>query len=97
MDDDATRAHAALINAYVHTRLASSLFKAEDLLRYDEGWDGPLLIGHTNGGVARVGKTKAVDTIESGPVFGTHASAWYARRYGWTVSSASMSAARRRR
>jgi N-methylhydantoinase A/oxoprolinase/acetone carboxylase beta subunit len=58
------------------------LFKAEDLLRYDEGWTGALLVGHTNGGVARVGKTKAVDTIESGPVFGTHAAAWYARRYG---------------
>ena len=65
VDDDATRAHAALINASVHSQLAGSLFTAEDLLRYDEGWDGPLLIGHTNGGVARVGKTKAVDTIKS--------------------------------
>jgi N-methylhydantoinase A/oxoprolinase/acetone carboxylase beta subunit len=80
--DAATRANAAVINAYVHSQLASSLFKAEDLLRYDEGWDGPLLVGHTNGGVARVGKTKAVDTIESGPIFGTHGAAWYARRYG---------------
>ena len=79
--DAATRANAAVINAYVHSQLASSLFKAEDLLRYDEGWDGPLLVGHTNGGVARVGKTKAVDTIESGPIFGTHGAAWYARRY----------------
>jgi N-methylhydantoinase A/oxoprolinase/acetone carboxylase beta subunit len=82
VDDDATRTHCALINAYVHSQLAASLFKAEDLLRYDEGWGGALLVGHSNGGVARVGKTKAVDTIESGPVFGTHAAAWYARRYG---------------
>jgi acetophenone carboxylase len=82
VDDDATRTHCALINAYVHGQLASSLFRAEDLLRYDEGWAGALLVGHGNGGVARVGKTKAVDTIESGPVFGTHAAAWYARRYG---------------
>lgn len=80
--DDATRTHACLINAYVHSALATALFTAEDLLRYDEGWTGPLLIGHTNGGVARVGKTKAVDTIESGPVFGTYASAWWARREG---------------
>ena len=80
--DAATRAHAAVINAYVHSQLASSLFRAEDLLRYEVGWDGPLLVGHINGGVARVGKTKAVDTIESGPVFGTHGAAWYARRYG---------------
>jgi len=82
VDDAATRTHCALINAYVHGQLATSLFKAEDLLRYDERWTGALLVGHTNGGVARVGKTKAVDTIESGPVFGTHAAAWYARRYG---------------
>jgi acetophenone carboxylase len=82
VDDGQTRTHYALINAYVHGQLAASLFKAEDLLRYDEGWTGALLVGHTNGGVARVGKTKAVDTIESGPVFGTHAAAWYARRYG---------------
>jgi N-methylhydantoinase A/oxoprolinase/acetone carboxylase beta subunit len=79
--DDATRTHCSLINAYTHSRLASALFQAEDMLKYDEGWDGPLLVGHINGGVARVGKTKALDTIESGPVFGTHASAYLARRY----------------
>lgn len=82
VDDGQTRTHYALINAYVHSQLANSLFKTEDLLRYEQGWTGALLVGHTNGGVARVGKTKAVDTIESGPVFGTHAAAWYARRYG---------------
>ncbi|MGH9037991.1 MAG: hydantoinase/oxoprolinase family protein, partial [Acidimicrobiia bacterium] len=80
--DDATRTHASLINAFTHTRLATSLFQAEDMLQYDDGWDRPLLVGHINGGVARVGKTKALDTIESGPVFGTHASAYQARRYG---------------
>lgn len=79
--DDATRTHCSLINAYTHSRLASALFQAEDMLKYDEGWDGPLLVGHINGGVARVGKTKALDTIESGPVFGTYASAYLARRY----------------
>ena len=79
--DDATRAHCSVINAYTHTRLASSLFQAEDMLQYDDGWDGSLLVGHINGGVARVGKTKAFDTIESGPVFGTYASAYLARRY----------------
>ena len=80
--DDVTRAHASVINAFTHTRLAISLFQAEDMLQYDDGWDRPLLVGHINGGVARVGKTKALDTIESGPVFGTHASAYLARRYG---------------
>ncbi len=82
VDHHATRTHAAVINAYVHSKLASSLYRCEDLLRDEDGWRGSLLIGHINGGVARVGKTKALDTIESGPVFGTHGAAWYARRYG---------------
>ncbi len=80
---DQTRAHYSVMNAYTHTQLANSLFKAEDLLRDDYGWNGPLLIGHTSGGVARIGKTKAVDTIESGPVFGTFGGAYMAGLYGF--------------
>lgn len=79
---DQTRVHYSLMNAYTHTQLATSLFKAEDLLRDEHRWNGPLLIGHTNGGVARISKTKAVDTIESGPVFGTFGGAYMARAYG---------------
>lgn len=80
--DDQTRAHYSLMNAYTHNQLASSLFKAEDLLRDRYNWSGALLIGHTSGGVSRIGKTKAVDTIESGPVFGTFGGAYVARQYG---------------
>lgn len=80
---DQTRAHYSVMNAYTHTQLANSLFKAEDLLRDEHGWNGPLLIGHTSGGVARIGKTKAVDTIESGPVFGTFGGAYMAGVYGF--------------
>lgn len=80
---DQTRAHYSVMNAYTHTQLANSLFKAEDLLRDEHGWNGALLIGHTSGGVARIGKTKAVDTIESGPVFGTFGGAYMAGVYGF--------------
>lgn len=80
--DDMSRTFFALINAYVHNSLANSLFKAEDLVKVDHNWRGDLLVGHLNGGVARIGKTKAVDTIESGPLFGTHASAWLAAAEG---------------
>ena len=73
--DDMSRTFFALINSYVHNALANSLFKAEDALKVEHGWRGDILVGHLSGGVARVGKTKAVDTIESGPLFGTHASA----------------------
>ncbi len=80
--DDMTRTFYALINAYVHNALANTLFKTEDYLKVDLGWRGDLLVGHLNGGVARIGKTKAVDTIESGPLFGTHASASVAKSNG---------------
>lgn len=73
--DDMSRTFYALINAYVHNALANSLFKAEDQVKVDHHWKGDILVGHLNGGVARIGKTKAVDTIESGPLFGAHASA----------------------
>ncbi len=80
--DDMTRTHYALINAYTHPALAKSLFRAEDRLREDFSWSRPFLVGHTNGGVARIGKTKAIDTIESGPVFGTFGAAFMGTRAG---------------
>jgi N-methylhydantoinase A/oxoprolinase/acetone carboxylase beta subunit len=78
---DTTRTHHSLINAYVHAPLANALYKAEDDLRA-EGYERPLLIGHANGGVARVSKTKALDTLESGPTMGLFGAAHFARLYG---------------
>src|SRR5215218_9114505 len=80
--DDQTRAHMALANAYVHTPLAVALFKAEDQLLEQHNYRRPVYTPHVNGGVARVAKTKAVDTAESSPYFGLNACAWWARRYG---------------
>jgi acetophenone carboxylase len=80
--DDRTRTHLALINSYVHTPLAVALFKAEDELLLQHKYRKPVYIGHVNGGVARIAKTKGVDTTESGPVFGLHAAAYFAKRYG---------------
>jgi N-methylhydantoinase A len=80
--DDQTRTHMALANAYVHTPLAVALFKAEDQLLGEHAYKRPVYIAHVNGGVARVAKTKAVDTAESSPYFGLCACAWWARHYG---------------
>src|SRR4051812_2020640 len=80
--DDQTRTHMALVNAYVHTPLAVALFKAEDQLLEQHNYRRPVYIAHVNGGVARVSKTKAVDTAESSPYFGLNACAWWSRRYG---------------
>jgi N-methylhydantoinase A/oxoprolinase/acetone carboxylase beta subunit len=78
--DDMTRTHVALMNSYVHDAMARAMFKAEDDLR-ERGYLGALLLGHVDGGVARVAKTKPVDTIESGPIFGVHAAAFWAEKY----------------
>ncbi|MEA2394963.1 MAG: N-methylhydantoinase [Solirubrobacteraceae bacterium] len=80
--DDQTRTHMALVNAYVHTPLAVALFKAEDELLGEYGYRRPVYIAHVNGGVARVAKTKGIDTTESSPYFGLSACAYFARRYG---------------
>lgn len=80
--DDNTRTCYALINAYTHGALAATLFKAEDELRETHHYSGAFLVSHINGGVAGLYKTKAVDTIESGPILGLHASAYLARNYG---------------
>ncbi len=78
--DSVTRTNQSLINAYVHGPLANALYKAEDDLR-EAGYEHPLLIGHASGGVARVSKTKALDTLESGPTMGLFGAAYFARLY----------------
>jgi N-methylhydantoinase A/oxoprolinase/acetone carboxylase beta subunit len=80
--DDRTRTYCALINAYTHGALAASLFKAEDELRESLHYAGAFLVSHINGGVAGIAKTKAIDTIESGPILGIHGSAFLAKAYG---------------
>ena len=80
--DDMTRTYYAAINAYTHSALAATLFKAEDELRYTQGYSRAFLISHINGGVAGVSKTRAIDTMESGPVLGIHGAAYLARVYG---------------
>lgn len=80
--DDSTRTCYALINAYTHGALAATLFKAEDELRETYRYPGAFLVSHVNGGVAGIYKTKAIDTIESGPILGLQGSAYLAHAYG---------------
>jgi N-methylhydantoinase A/oxoprolinase/acetone carboxylase beta subunit len=82
--EDRTRTYSALINTYTHGALAATLFKAEDELRESAGYTGAFLVSHINGGVAGIAKTKAIDTIECGPILGIHASAYLAKAYGWS-------------
>jgi len=79
--EDRTRTYCALINTYTHGALAATLFKAEDELRESAGYTATFLVSHINGGVAGIAKTKAIDTIESGPILGIHGSAYLAKAY----------------
>lgn len=63
------RINTAVLNAYIHGKLTRLLYKAgEDLRR--QHYRGQLLIGHNNGAVARVAKTRAINTYNSGPAAG---------------------------
>lgn len=79
--DDRCRTNAALIDAYIHQAMAHYLYKAdEDVRRRRYRW--PLLVVHANGGARRVAKTKAIDTLDSGPAAGLLGAAHLARLYG---------------
>lgn len=81
-NDDMTRTYCAIINAYTHSALAATLFKAEDELRYSQGYLRPFLVSHIDGGVAGVSKTRAIDTMESGPILGIYGTSYLAKVYG---------------
>ena len=80
--EDMTRTYYAVINAYTHSALAATLFKAEDELRYSQGYSRAFLISHINGGVAGVAKTRAIDTMESGPILGLYGASYLSKLYG---------------
>ncbi len=79
--DDMCRTNAALIGAYIHQDMTHYLYKADDDVR-NRRYKWPLLIVHATGGAARVAKTKAIDTCDSGPAAGLFGAAFLARLYG---------------
>lgn len=67
--EDYGRLNTVAADAYIHRAMKSSLYKAEDEVRERE-YDRPLFVGHSSGGVARVAKTVALNTYNSGPAAG---------------------------
>ncbi len=63
------RINAAVLNAYIHAKLAKLLYKAGEDLR-QRLYRKSLFIVHSNGAVARVAKTRAINTYNSGPAAG---------------------------
>ncbi|OGN99413.1 MAG: hypothetical protein A2Y89_07200 [Chloroflexi bacterium RBG_13_51_18] len=78
--DDASRTNVALLNAYFHPDMVRFLYKAEDEVR-KLGYRKPLLVMHTDGGVARVAKTTAIMTHNSGPSAGVLGATYMSRLY----------------
>ena len=79
-EDSAIRTNAAVVNAYLHRDMVKYLYKADEGIRL-KGYMKPLLIAHANGGVARVAKTKAIDTYNSGPAAGLMGSKYIGSMY----------------
>ena len=63
------RINAAVLNAYIHGKLVSMLYKAGEKLR-QRMYGKNLFIVHNNHAVARVAKTRAINTYNSGPAAG---------------------------
>lgn len=77
----ALRINTAVLNAYIHAKHARLLYKAgEDLRRL--GYRRTLFIGHNTGTVARVAKTRALNTYNSGPAAGLLGARAIGRLYG---------------
>jgi N-methylhydantoinase A/acetophenone carboxylase len=87
--DDYRRLNTVAANAYIHHTMKSSLYKAEDNVR-GLGYDKPLFVGHSSGGVARVAKTVALNTYNSGPAAGVIGAAALADRYDTDLIAADM-------
>lgn len=66
---DIDRTNAVLLSAYLRPDLVKYLYKAEEFLR-ELGYNRPLLIAHSTGGVSRIAKSTPLQTYNSGPVSG---------------------------
>ena len=75
------RINTTVINAYIHAKLSRLLYGAGEDLR-QRGYPGTLFIGHNNGTVARVAKTRAINTYNSGPTAGLLGAREVGRLYG---------------
>jgi N-methylhydantoinase A/acetophenone carboxylase len=79
---DFYRTNTVVVNGYIHDVLVKYLYKAEDDLRANFCVH-PLMVAHSHGGVARVAKTRAIDTYSSGPAMGVIGAGSLGKMYGF--------------
>ncbi len=70
-----------MVSGYLHRELVGYLYRCDDAVRR-QGYRHPLLVVHSTGSLARVAKTKALNTFNSGPTAGVFGAARLARHYG---------------
>jgi len=67
------RANATIINAYLHRTMREGLKDMQKVLR-EYGYEKPIQLVHNDFGMAQLGKTFAIQTVDAGPVAGLGAS-----------------------
>src|SRR5699024_821869 len=67
------RTQSAILDASLHDQMKYALSSLEITLK-DSGYTKPMLIVHTDGGMAQLNSTHALQTIHSGPTSGVSAS-----------------------
>lgn len=75
------RSMNVVLCAYLHRDLSDELYGLGERLR-GEGYRFPLILTHSTGASASVGKTSAVETYGSGPVAGLFGSQYLCQLYG---------------
>lgn len=76
------RANVTLLNAYLQTEMTEQLRGLADELR-DHGYRRPLMVINNVGGMAKIARTRAVDTYGAGPVAGLFGAAHLGQQYGY--------------
>lgn len=76
-----TRTTTTVLNGYLHFEMTNQLMGIGDQLR-DMGFKRPLQMVQNTGGVAKLSRTRVVDTYQSGPVAGLMGSGARARGLG---------------
>jgi N-methylhydantoinase A/acetophenone carboxylase len=76
-----TRTTTTVLNGYLHNEMTNQLMGIGDRLR-DLGYRKPLQMVQNTGGVAKLSRTRVVDTYQSGPVAGLMGSGARARDLG---------------
>ena len=76
------RTNVTILSAYLHTEMTDQLSALGEELR-EYGYKKPLSIINNVGGVAKLSRTRAVDTFGAGPIAGLLGSSWISKLYGF--------------